>query len=1226
MKSNSLSTYHILLASLLAAVFSQSTLAAETGAIRFSKLTLPRTFMMTRSQDGSTILASHPEKNIISVIDSKTGKLLRTIKAPHAGILLQRGKHLYVTVAGKGSINVLSWPEGKPVNQLMCMEERIILSLSAHRQQREENYIVVGSSSPTARDKKRVAHHLLEVTQDKPYTIDSSNEINTIRDKKKQIPGKYVSSNTGIRGSTALLQAGRFRMAGRIQGPRAFWFSPITAWLTGHAKHSLSSVQCRALVPDENQDLVYRFQDDKLEVLSLNTALPVIATRAINYPPLSTTSTVGFASRSGQWSYTSFNRECEATCFPRPIAFSDDKTLYFFVRGLDGALYWFKTPAFEPKSHPARPDNSPVNQFYPLNLPRGAYRFTISRDLETLAALSNDCASFMILDPKTAKPIATRGLDANGICLLLREKTLLIGLDDGRIASAKAPDWTVTYSKPFAKNIFITNIVAPTTSKPFDPVYVIANEPNPKKLGYYIGHLWQYNPASSKTVDLTHRVDPERIKYPQMDPDNLMLGLMGKYYLLEELLDGKTTPAASMAGPYQHGGRLYPTIDGGHYVSQGCLQEGFFESKEHATRLLPNQTNFFIPCVNYSIAIHLDKKLQLTSINLEHMKISRRRTLLPVPIPEKRLSLSIYHNRPVPLSFRHKDALVIYRVSAMGRLYRCDVPLFFLDSSITAKGDVLEAFPDQWRAGKQLNVRLPKAAGKYSIVSGAKDATISSDGIFRWTPRSSARGEHNIKLRMDVPEQFPKFLLYKMEILDPKLLLASASPKPSPAGTPGIDRYEKGWQYRSSETGRIYYHYSKLRETHIFDSTGKSLGKISSRPSTQTKFRNAFAERKDYLITAEKNKLTFLDHKTYNRLKTIDLPKDGIIQEIVAHPAKKQLFVSAYYPNRHHMPRVYEIYVIDEEKGTYRGFPYGIGRCLTIDPTGRFLYVTTDVYITMGVPLHNNYVDHNHNTLLYKVMCVFDITGPTPKFEDVFTTGDKIGGNKVGRFIPSPDGKSLVRLQYRQWKTEPGTPPDVSCLDLVRANDPNKRIRRLEFKRGPKKRPLQFRSAEFHPQLDVLMILNDSQGERLKYIRPSSGRTLPPLVDEASLPKAIRSVHFTSDGKSILVEYTNIDRKTWIKAFPLKLTASQSREIASHKPAKLASQHTRKLESGLGRAVSKTSLSALTRRGSSKSLDSKEIGKQYQAGVVWIETRFGNGTGVIVGRGTSSPARTWFVL
>ncbi len=112
---------------ILAAAMSSLGLSVAVGKDPFQTIPADHPTFMAISEDGRNLLLANEQKDVVSVWDTATGKVLKQHKCPAPGQILCRGEKAFVVNRKMGTITVLSQKQGfKPVDQLEVGDEDII--------------------------------------------------------------------------------------------------------------------------------------------------------------------------------------------------------------------------------------------------------------------------------------------------------------------------------------------------------------------------------------------------------------------------------------------------------------------------------------------------------------------------------------------------------------------------------------------------------------------------------------------------------------------------------------------------------------------------------------------------------------------------------------------------------------------------------------------------------------------------------------------------------------------------------------------------------------------------------------------------------------------------------------------------------------------------------------------------------------------------------------------
>ena len=264
-------------------------------SVTFKELDIPPVYMMVLSKDHSTLYVSHPEKNSISVIDTKTGKRLQTLSVTSPRSLLVHAGKLYVSSTGSGTITIFTLATGKVESTFRNLPKGWILTALSLGP--DKKHILLSGykpnfkypSSPMASaylwDLKRGTLKKLPHTFEGwcTFTPDGAHMLFLGAFERSGSGGSHRPSNGIWFGRYPSRGVVSLRNLSMIPKP-LLWFNDTRFFNSKTNEITTEYPTWMKLIPDEAGKFFFRLFYDRIEQVAPKKTMPILSVRPSSFP------------------------------------------------------------------------------------------------------------------------------------------------------------------------------------------------------------------------------------------------------------------------------------------------------------------------------------------------------------------------------------------------------------------------------------------------------------------------------------------------------------------------------------------------------------------------------------------------------------------------------------------------------------------------------------------------------------------------------------------------------------------------------------------------------------------------------------------------------------------------------------------------------------------------------------------------------------------------------
>jgi serine protease Do len=513
-----------------------------------------------------------------------------------------------------------------------------------------------------------------------------------------------------------------------------------------------------------------------------------------------------------------------------------------------------------------------------------------------------------------------------------------------------------------------------------------------------------------------------------------------------------------------------------------------------------------------------------------------------------------------------------------------------------------ENFPPRVVVGAPVSHPLydREVKGAFTVVNGPKGLSVSEKGVVSWTPDAADAGPQQVKIKAEVDGQVA-FLRLSTEVVSADLA-ARLGGDPSKAADLGVHYiFADGYDLRTSLDGQSMLLLTG-KKMDLLDADGLTVRRSLEFKSSYLRI----GERADSYLALAGDSLDVLDKNTLAVRRHIALPGSNAT-DLAVNPARRETYVAVFDKEGGTVGKLEakRVAMVNEDAGTARLLPRVYGQWLAVHPSGKFLYTSLkdmyqagyriDWYIGEVMPNYGN-ID---------IMVSYDISGDGVQHRQ---TNLEPGANGRAMRI-SPDGAHVSYVSGGGYRAGPDklngyTIPAFTAEDI--------RVAKVAYKTDAY--PVD---VSYHPVLGLVAACN---GKEVRIFERQSGDILAGKLDlkDAKLSK-IQRVYFTPGGNHLLVDCNDGSGKQALRAFALRLSEAEKRELAARRPAApgvpAAPLSTPAAPGPRPEKPANVPPNEIEALGGARlaPMDAKEIGRQFMDAVVVIRSEGGSGTGFVVG-------------
>ncbi|HLX62939.1 MAG TPA: trypsin-like peptidase domain-containing protein [Planctomycetota bacterium] len=508
-----------------------------------------------------------------------------------------------------------------------------------------------------------------------------------------------------------------------------------------------------------------------------------------------------------------------------------------------------------------------------------------------------------------------------------------------------------------------------------------------------------------------------------------------------------------------------------------------------------------------------------------------------------------------------------------------------------------ENFPAKISSGKLFEYRLYayKVDGKFDVMAGPLGIKISAQGVLTWTPGANDVGVQSIKIRATIGENV-SFLRISTEVISEDLVKRAGGDlgRVADLGVQIVNSPEPRLEYGLGAANMLLLDGKELR---VLDADGLL---VTAHVSFERKYARIL-ERPDYFVGLSDRTLDFLNKKSGERIKSIDLKCNGTY-DMALDPGSDTCWVTLVDPSAPQEQRILaqHLAAVNEKTGAVSVFPDAYGQWVVIHPNGRWIYTSTKEFINNSTTLVDQWGPigtYGDNINIDVLMC-YDVSAGKPKLQQI----NKSPGANGQALRISPDGKSVSYVAGGGYRAGAAgfngyTVPAFDPEDI--------RLAHAAYDVGECPR-----NVAYHP---VLPLVACSATDAFHIYNRDNREKLENRVDRQIEKKTheIRQLLFSPGGRHLLVSYQDAKDRHVVRAFPLVLDEKELKALSAPRNAIQPIKRT-----GLNEMTPKLKLEdfdVLKSKPASGKMELKDIAREFQSSVALIRSDDRSATGFFVG-------------
>jgi serine protease Do len=1171
----------------LAAAGAAPTAAAKKG--EFAPMALDdAATAMAMTEDGACLVVAHRGSGKVSIWDVKAGKTIKSVACPSPEFVLCRGGKAFVVNGGRGTVSVLDPAKDWALSDQLLAGDNDVTYLSAPggkyfrgqllavggKYGDRRVFLLEAGRDSAKQVRKQVNMSVATFSYDGEAVIEQSefdhSPGGTVMSYKAT---DYLSGQPGapIHGeheNTPLLW--QVRQGSFWLGPRGVYAGiPPRAFGLGNRDD--------LIFPDLARPVLYVLNGNQLTMLRFDAAQTKLGSGTVSFSPQ--------YPKAIEWKY-----------LRAPLAATHGPTTHLFMLDAKNQLLFQCAVDLAATEAVAGPAGTAGGEMTTLGLEETATGMTMTEDGGFVAVAHEPAGKVSIWDVKAGKVARVVTCPAPRHLLSRGGRLYVANCGKGTISVLDpAKDWTLTDQILCGVNE-VCYLSAPGGTNFKGQILVSGGKPDDRRF-YTVDttkDAARQVPGMVMGSWATFSYNGESIIQQgsfSSSPSGTVTGFRAAEFLAG---DGRGTSGEHESTPFLHqprGGQLWM---GRSSLYAGVPPKRF--GQDHAGLLVPDLTQpvFYVQDGETVTAYELsaatrqlsDRRIKLSDRYPKTVSYFGANTLSPPAAAT--LGDTTYF-----FVFDEKAQSVFHWRTGAGGGTVAGTP---------ARAPGPENFPARVAVGSAIFHPLydREVKGAFTVVNGPKGLSVSEKGVVSWTPDAADAGPQQVKIKAEVDGQVA-FLRLSTEVVSADLA-ARLGGDPSKAADLGVHYiFADGYDLRTSLDGQSMLLLTG-KKMDLLDADGLTVRRSLEFKSSYLRI----GERADSYLALAGDSLDVLDKNTLAVRRHIALPGSNAT-DLAVNPARRETYVAVFDKEGGTVGKLEakRVAMVNEDAGTARLLPRVYGQWLAVHPSGKFLYTSLkdmyqagyriDWYIGEVMPNYGN-ID---------IMVSYDISGDGVQHRQ---TNLEPGANGRAMRI-SPDGAHVSYVSGGGYRAGPDklngyTIPAFTAEDI--------RVAKVAYKTDAY--PVD---VSYHPVLGLVAACN---GKEVRIFERQSGDILAGKLDlkDAKLSK-IQRVYFTPGGNHLLVDCNDGSGKQALRAFALRLSEAEKRELAARRPAApgvpAAPLSTPAAPGPRPEKPANVPPNEIEALGGARlaPMDAKEIGRQFMDAVVVIRSEGGSGTGFVVG-------------